>query len=85
MMDLSILKDMLTVLGLTVLPYIGYLHRRISIMSKIMTQKVAKEELHEYVDLKIMPEKVKVEDMKEDIKEIKQDLKQLMRQLGCSN
>lgn len=76
------LRDMLSVLGVVILPALGYLNRRINIMAKQLEGKIDKEELHEYIDLKLLPGDVRQQEMKEDLKEIKLDVKKLIDKLS---
>lgn len=73
------LKDLLTVLGFTAFPYLAYLHRKIMLITDEVTKKLENKDMIEYVDLKIKPDQVKIENISEDIKEIKELIKEVIR------
>lgn len=77
------LKDIFSILGIIVIPYLGYIHRRIIIMSAQIMKRPTNEQVHEYVELKIKPDQVKLSELKEDIQEIKADVKSLTKAFGC--
>ena len=84
-MDLTTLNDILTVLGIIVIPYLAYIHRRIIIMAAQIQNRPTNEQVHDYVELKIKPDQVRLQELKEDIKEIKSDIKSLAKAMGCGN
>ena len=73
------LKDLLSLLGITAIPYAIYLHRKITEMSDELIKRPTEEKIHEYVNLVLDVERIKNHEMEKDIKEVKQDVKELLK------
>lgn len=68
------IKDLLTFLGIIVLPYLGYIHRRINQMSKSLNNRVTTVQMEKYVDLRQQPNNVKLDSLDEKVEDVKEYL-----------
>ena len=73
------LQDLLSLLGITAIPYAVYLHRKIFDMSEKLNQQPTHESVRDYVQLVLDVERVKHSEMEKDIKEVKQDVKEMLK------
>lgn len=78
------LQDLLSLLGITAIPYAVYLHRKIFDMSEKLNQQPTHESVRDYVHLVLEVERVKHSEMEKDIKEVKQDVKEMLKFFQCS-
>lgn len=73
------LQDILSLLGVTAVPYAIFLHRKLTEMSEKLNQQPTHESVRDYVQLVLDVERVKHSEMEKDIKEVKQDVKEMLK------